>query len=136
MILSIIFILLGAFMKAFQDTIHYHWYSSIFSKIKPNTRLHNWLNPEISWINKWKEGYKPLGEKFWGSSRWFVMFTDGWHLIDLFRNCLFICALTFYESYIPYTGFRILDTFIIFVLFSVCFESFFILAEKLKKNND
>lgn len=41
-------------------------------------------NPAESWVNKWAidmEGNPVAGkERFWGSSRWFVAVTDGWHL--------------------------------------------------------
>ena len=33
-----------------------------------------------SWVNKWKNGDKAQGEKYFGSSTIFVHFTDGWHL--------------------------------------------------------
>lgn len=42
----------------------------------------------ISWVNKWKNGTKALGEKFFGSSRWFVALSDTWHRADLGRNIL------------------------------------------------
>lgn len=42
-------------------------------------------NPAISWENKWarnEAGKVMVGkERFWGSSRWFVSVTDGWHLV-------------------------------------------------------
>lgn len=34
--------------------------------------------------NKWKNGDKSQGEKFFGSSRWFVALTDAWHLFGTF----------------------------------------------------
>ena len=46
-------------------------------------------DPATSWANKWAKG--PEGgilvgeEAFWGSSRWFVSVTDGWHLMKLFQ---------------------------------------------------
>ena len=52
-----------------------------------------WLKT-YSWKNKWKLDDKsnPIRvngkyvEKFFGSSRWFVMFTDAWHLFGFFYN--------------------------------------------------
>lgn len=46
-------------------------------------------NPEFwdknkSWKRKWKNGDPAQGEAFWGSSRWFVFVTDGWHLSQFF----------------------------------------------------
>ena len=51
-------------------------------------------NKYMSWKNKWKNGDKAQGEKFWGSSRWFVMFTDGWHLFGLIERVGFIVTYT------------------------------------------
>ena len=46
-----------------------------------------WIK-SLSWQNKWKNGDKKQGEKFFGSSRWFVSLTDAWHLFGLlFRLC-------------------------------------------------
>lgn len=39
----------------------------------------------IAWKNKWKNGDETQGEKFFGSSKWFVLFTDGWHLFQLIQ---------------------------------------------------
>ena len=38
------------------------------------------------WKLKYKNGDPALGERFWGSSRWFVFLTDAWHLFDLLRD--------------------------------------------------
>lgn len=137
----LIFLILAGVMKALQDTISFHWYSSIFSKIDKKSKLHTWLNPEFSWQNKWKEGYKPLGEKFWGSSRWFVPLTDAWHLFDMMKTIFFICILTTFSLYIPFSGLfisniilaKISDTIILFIVFSVVFEYFYNKAESMNK---
>ena len=64
-------------------------------KSSENRFKNNWWNKGKSWRNKWKATTRPNGwkdlildenknriEKFWGSSRWFVFVTDGWHLIQ------------------------------------------------------
>lgn len=50
------------------------------------------FKPSRYWIkamsssNKWKDGDKRKGEKFFGSSRWFVSLTDAWHVFGyIFR---------------------------------------------------
>jgi len=48
--------------------------------------LNMFWNPYYSWKNKWELGNPLYGEKFWGSSRWFVFLTDGWHLFKFLRN--------------------------------------------------
>jgi len=44
----------------------------------------SYWNKSESWTKKWKtviiNNKYVKKEKFWGSSRWFVSFTDGWHL--------------------------------------------------------
>lgn len=35
---------------------------------------------QSSWRNKYKNGDPKQGERFWGSTTVFVMFTDAWHL--------------------------------------------------------
>ncbi len=83
-ILSVIFAILSGICKAVIDL-------SEESKIKGNPLF--W-HKNKSWQNKWKNGDKSQGEKFFGSSRWFVMLTDAWHLFGvLFRT-------TFAKAYI------------------------------------
>lgn len=75
--ISIITSFLSGFSKAIMDL-------SEEGKIK--------FKPSRYWIkamsspNKWKDGDPRKGEKFFGSSRWFVMFTDAWHLFGFFYN--------------------------------------------------
>jgi hypothetical protein len=137
-ITPIIFLILASIMKVISDTIKFHWYSSIFGKLSINSRLYKWLNPDIAWMNMYKEGYKPLGEKFWGSSRWFAFISDGWHLFDLLKTIFSISILTFFIYYIPFTSIligvnilsRLVDTFILFTIFSLIFEYLFVFMEK------
>lgn len=72
------------------DKITHHYSTSIFSDNKYNQLF--W-NPIISWKNKWKHGNKEFGEKFWGSSRWFVFLTDAWHLAQFFMITFFSLAV-------------------------------------------
>lgn len=54
------------------------------------------FKPSRYWIksmsapNKWKDGDPRKGEKFFGSSRWFVSLTDAWHLFGLIERVSFI----------------------------------------------
>lgn len=78
------------------DELAHHYYSIRIPFIKKNPQF--W-NKDISWKNKWKTtiitvpttkqkalivlyGWENKKEKFWGSSRWFVFITDGWHLMQ------------------------------------------------------
>lgn len=42
-----------------------------------------WIK-SASWVRKWKNGDPRQGEAFPGSSTFFVAFTDGWHLAQMF----------------------------------------------------
>lgn len=73
--------------KAIQDKLQFHFDNSIFSK------LGNFWNPQQSWKNKWKNGNKEEGEKFFLSSTLLVSLTDAWHLFGLIRNFSIFLAL-------------------------------------------
>ena len=48
----------------------------------------------FSWQNKYKNGDKKQGEKFFGSTRWFVAFTDAWHLFGIIERIGFVITYT------------------------------------------
>ena len=58
------------------------------------------FKPSRYWIksmsspNKWRDGDPRKGEKFFGSSRWFVSLTDAWHVFG------FIMRVTFGASFL------------------------------------
>ena len=68
--------------------------NSIFSTFKNQ----NFWNPQLSWVNKWKDGDRANGEKFFGSSTFLVWTTDSWHLIKM----LFLTTLLFSILSLPY----------------------------------
>ena len=59
------------------------------------------FKPSRYWIksmsspNKWKDGDPRKGEKFFGSSRWFVSLTDAWHLFNLVQYYSTVGAFIF-----------------------------------------
>ena len=71
------------------------------------------FKPSRYWIksmsspNKWKDGDPRKGEKFFGSSRWFVSLTDAWHMFGyIFRASyaiafLAIGSLALYNPLLP-----------------------------------
>ena len=83
--LSILFAVIAGLSKSLQDICsESNFYNSkLITKFKFNIDF--WYK-SISSKNKWKNGDKSQGEKFWGSSTIFVMFTDGWHLMDSSRT--------------------------------------------------
>jgi disulfide bond formation protein DsbB len=78
---SLIFLsLVLGITKGIQDKLLFHFDTSVFQ------RLGNWWNPKESWKNKWKDGDKSKGERFFLSSTWLVSLTDAWHFFGLIRN--------------------------------------------------
>ena len=80
------------------DELAHHYKSIKIPFIKNNPQF--W-DKSISWKNKWIIEYnKSLlivtsKEKFWGSSRWFVFLTDGWHLVQFISYQLLALAIAF-----------------------------------------
>jgi len=79
--ISLIFSIISGFAKAICDL-------SEEGKLKFNPEIF-WIK-NLSWKNKWKNGDFKQGEKFFGSSRWFVALTDAWHLFGLIERIGFI----------------------------------------------
>ena len=98
-ILLIIFIITSAMSKALADICS----ESAFYKSKLVTKFNfssEYWQKSVSSVNKWKNGDKSQGESFWGSSRWFVMFTDGWHLMDFIKIISLIFVGYFSKSFL------------------------------------
>ena len=97
-IASVVLTIVSGFAKAVMDL-------SEEGKIK--------FKPSRYWIkamsspNKWKDGDPRKGEKFFGSSRWFVSLTDAWHVFGfVFRISyaiafLAIGSLALYNPLLP-----------------------------------
>lgn len=97
-ILSVVFAILSGLFKAICDLSeegNLKFYKKTF-----------WLK-DLSWQNKWKNGDKKQGEKFFGSSRWFISLTDAWHVFGyIFRASyaiafLAIGSLALYNPLLP-----------------------------------
>lgn len=91
-ILAIVFAFLSGISKAICDL-------SEDRKIKGNP---DYWQKAYSWRNKWKldktgnlikVNYKYV-ERFFGSSRWFVAFTDAWHLFGVLNRISFAVTYT------------------------------------------
>lgn len=111
---SIIFIVLASICKAIKDTLDFHYNTSIFSNC--NAR---YFYPTISWQNKYKEDLKT--PKFFGSTTFLVFLTDAWHLFDFLQTIFFIVAIVVYSKIV----FCIVDIYILYCIFSICFELFY-----------
>ena len=119
-IIGVVFSILSGISKAVMDL-------SEESKIKGNPLF--W-HKNKSWQNKWKNGDKSQGEKFFGSSRWFVLFTDAWHLFGVlfrvFYAKVYICIGLLISIDIWYT-FGVLVAYIIFTTTFHIFHTYKIL---------
>ena len=119
--ITIYLLIISAFAKSIMDTLHFHFDISIFSNLKQS-----WWNPLTSWKNKWKNGDPKQGENFWGSSRWFVRFTDAWHFFQgMMITCLML-SIVLYQ-----TVFSIwIDFFVMYFIFTFTFEAMFRIWKK------
>jgi len=117
-ILGSILIIFSAFGKAVCDALSHHFNGSVFK----NMDVRFW-NPIESGGNKWKNGDRTKGEKFFLSSTLFVSFTEGWHVFDLVRNKFSIIGslVLCYSIHLNLISLALLSVFI-FCLFGISFE--------------
>lgn len=119
--LGVLLIIISGVTKAVQDKIQFHYYKSIFQKYNPL-----FWNPHLSWKNKWKNGDKKQGEKFFLSSTLLVSLTDAWHLFGLIRNfSLFTGALL-----LPFHPISLIGYPIFFITFHIFYT--YIYEQKTK----
>ena len=113
-ILSVVFSILSGICKAVMDL-------SEESKIKGNPLF--W-HKNKSWQNKWKNGDKTQGEKFWLSSTFFVAQTDAWHLFGVlfrvFYAKVYICIGLLISIDIWYT----FGALVVYIIFASTFHIF------------
>jgi len=92
--------LIEGFAKAVRDTLDFHYYNSIFTKIKKDTKWWYFFNtPEVMSKNKYKDrdDVKRI-PAFPGSTTILVFLTDGWHLsefIIMLFNYVFAVSFVF-----------------------------------------
>ena len=103
-ILTIVLILVASFSNAVMDVSS----ENNFSK--------TWMNKTTSSGNKWKNGDKEQGERFFLSSTVLVGFTDLWHFAQLVFHSSWQLAIAIHMDYI------LLYFVLIKVLFSLSFE--------------
>lgn len=71
----ILLVTFAAIANASMDVLQFKYDKTIFKKLKNQ----NWWNPKFSHLNKYKNNDPSQGPKFWGSTTYFVFFTDAWH---------------------------------------------------------
>jgi hypothetical protein len=92
-------------------------------------------NPKLSWVNKWKDGKRENGERFFLSSTILVFVTDGWHLMKWFRN-RFINLLIFQISFISLgISASLIIVLVYIMLYGVGFMTTYKYGKKIIENN-
>jgi len=114
-ILSVVFSILSGICKAVMDL-------SEESKIKGNPLF--W-HKNKSWQNKWKNGDKTQGEKFWLSSTFFVAQTDAWHLFGVLFRISFAVAYTCIGMLTTVSYFYLFGVVVAYILFATSFHIFY-----------
>lgn len=82
-----------------------------------------WIK-ELSYINKWKNGDKKQGEKFFGSSRWFVMFTDAWHLFGFLERVSLVISFTIVGHLVSINAYFLFGVLVNYIVFTGVFHIF------------
>lgn len=114
---SLILIILAAVLNAVMDILSYRYDISVFSKYP---KLKQFTQPALSWQNKWKNGDRKQGEKFFGSSTFLVWTTDAWHLSKtLMLACISIAIVTYSPMIHP-----VIDAIAYWIVFGIVFELF------------
>ena len=116
--LSLLFIILAAILNAAMDTLNARYHTSVF--FTKDFRIDKFTDPSLSWQNKWKNGNRKQGERFFGSSTFLVWTTDAWHLFKtLMLACYSIAIVTYSPMIHP-----IVDAIAYWVVFGIIFELF------------
>jgi hypothetical protein len=116
LILVILAGILNAAMDIIVSTTRYN--KSVFKTLPK--KLEPFFDSTISWQNKWKNGDRNQGEKFFGSSTFLVWTTDAWHL---FKTTMLLCFSIAIVTYSPMVH-PIIDAVIYWLTFGAVFELF------------
>jgi hypothetical protein len=124
--LTLIFVFLAAICNAIMDVITYRFNSSIFSKF---VQLKWYIDPSVSWRNKYKNGDPNQGSIFPFSTSILCAITDLWHLTKSIMLVLLYVGITCYVSIIN----PVLDVILYYIVFGVTFELFWSILFIIKK---
>jgi len=112
--ISPLFMIIAGMFNATMDVLKVKWKTSIFTTWKNQ----QWINPILSWTNKWKPKSE-LGDRI--MSTVLVWITDMWHFTKMMMLMCISLAIVFY---VPMFSFW-LDAIIFYCLFTITFEIFF-----------
>ena len=121
-LLGLILVSISGLAECIMDKLQFHFFETPFSDFKNQL----FWNPQLSWMNKWKDGDPKLGEKFPGSSTLFVGLTDAWHFFKLIHNLTIFTGLFF----ISISGFNLIWMILLFLIARILFGIFFSLGFK------
>ena len=121
--ITILLLVIAGICNSIMDVLENKFNTSIFS----NYKNQNWINPVLSWKNKWKNGDPDKGEKFLFSSTALVCLTDLWHLSKFIMLMCLSLSIIFYQEL-----FGIYDFIIFYCVFTIVYQIFlsFILIKK------
>lgn len=86
--LAHLFVALASICKAVKDTLAFHWGSSVFKEYNPN-----FWNPNVSWMNKYKNWPDDPSPAFPLANNALVWLTDAWHLFDMLTLIFLLIAV-------------------------------------------
>jgi hypothetical protein len=112
--LSFLLVALAGMFNATMDVLRYRYNKSIFS----NWRAQWWINPSISWRNKWKPKSK-LGDFLFSTV--LVWVTDMWHFVKMLMLTSMCFAISLHHIHTNI----LLDAIILYFIFTSIFELFF-----------
>lgn len=110
--ISILLILIAALFNAIMDVISFHYSRSVFSGLGYD----KWLDPYISWRNKYNNGKPELGRNAIP-----IFLTDVWHFA---KSSMLTCIILAIVLYNPVIG-RIWDFTIMGFGWIIVFNSFY-----------
>lgn len=92
--ISLIFWIIAALCYGTMMTLEHHHGTSLFSKAKPYSFF-----GRNSWTRKYKDNNPREGQKFFGSTTFFVWLTDGYHLMQFFMLTFLTLSVVLFYAY-------------------------------------
>jgi len=121
--------------NATMDEIRFHWERMFGKLVKKDTFCYNWMNPDVSWANKYFST-NPLVRFIFSTI--LVWTTDFWHFLKfiLINSALIIFLLLIHE---PWFWWRwVVELAVLNIVWGILFELFLgiygAIGDKIKEN--
>ena len=111
---SIILMIIAGIFNAVMDVLKTRFDKSIFQDWKAQ----QWINPSLSWVNKWRFESKAMDFLM---STVFVWLTDLWHFAKMMMLMCIAFAVVFYSPILTWWA----DVLIMYCAFTMPFELFY-----------